>query len=96
MGEPIKQLRERLPGGVDLRVAAIFRAGQPIIPEPETRIAADDEVFFLADRGDIRTIMDTLRPRTKPVRRVFIAGGGNIGVSLAGALEGQSAAPAGG
>ncbi|HPA02263.1 MAG TPA: Trk system potassium transporter TrkA [Chiayiivirga sp.] len=89
VGEPIKQLRERLPGGVDLRVAAIFRAGQPIIPEPETRIAADDEVFFLADRGDIRTIMDTLRPRTKPVRRVFIAGGGNIGVSLAGALEEQ-------
>ncbi len=89
VGEPIKELRERFKGRIDLRVAAIFRAGRPILPEASGMIEPDDEVFFLADRGHIRTIMDTLRPRTKPVRRVFIAGGGNIGVSLAKALEEQ-------
>ena len=52
-------------------------------------IEVDDEVFFLADRRDIRTVMSELRRLDKPVKRVFIAGGGNIGRSLAKALEAQ-------
>jgi trk system potassium uptake protein TrkA len=56
-------------------------------PEGTTVIEADDEVFFLADRKDIRVVMSELRRADKPVRRVFIAGGGNIGRSLAKLLE---------
>jgi trk system potassium uptake protein TrkA len=44
-------------------------------------------VFFLADRRDIRTVMSELRKVERPARRVFLAGGGNIGRSLARALE---------
>src|SRR5690606_14950462 len=89
VGHEIRELREHLPPGVDARVAAIFRAGRPITPEGHTVIEVDDEVFFLADRRDIRTVMSELRRIDKPVRRVFIAGGGNIGRSLAKALEGK-------
>lgn len=89
VGEPIRQLRELLPPDTDVRVAAIYRHGKPIIPEATTRIEANDEVFFLADRRHIRTVMDALRSKDKPVRRLLIAGGGNIGVSLAKALEEQ-------
>ena len=88
-GGAIRQVRERLPPGTDVRVAAIYRHGRPIIPEAATQIQADDEVFFLADRRHIRTVMDALRTKDKPVRRILIAGGGNIGVSLARALEEQ-------
>lgn len=89
VGHQIRELRDHLPAGVDARVAAIFRQGKPISPQGHTVIEVDDEVFFLADRRDIRTVMSELRRLEKPVRRVFIAGGGNIGRSLAKALENQ-------
>ncbi|GIX35004.1 MAG: Trk system potassium transport protein TrkA [Lysobacteraceae bacterium] len=89
VGHEIRDLRSHLPESVDARVAAIFREGRPIIPEASTRIEAGDEVFFLADRADIRTVMSELRRAERPVRRVFIAGGGNIGRNLAKALEKQ-------
>jgi trk system potassium uptake protein TrkA len=87
VGLPIKELRGHLPAKVDARVAAIFRRGRPVMPEGHTVIEADDEVFFLADRKNIRTVMSELRKLDKPVRRVFLAGGGNIGRSLARNLE---------
>lgn len=87
VGQQIMTLREHLPAGVDARVAAIYRDGRPIRPEGHTMIEANDEVFFLADRRDIRTVMGDFRKVEKAARRVFIAGGGNIGRSLAKALE---------
>ena len=87
VGRRIEQLHERLPRGMDVRVAAIYRAGRPVTPTPETVILINDEVFFLVKQSDIRAVMDALRPKNKPVRRLLIAGGGNIGVSLARALE---------
>jgi trk system potassium uptake protein len=89
VGHQISELRSHLPESVDARVAAIFRAGLPIIPQGNTVIENGDEVFFLADRRDIRTVMNELRRAEKPARRVFIAGGGNIGRNLAKALEGR-------
>ncbi|MEZ5456592.1 MAG: Trk system potassium transporter TrkA [Lysobacteraceae bacterium] len=89
VGHEIRELREHLPVGVDARVAAIFRNGKPIAPQGNTVIEVDDEVFFLADRRNIRAMMSELRAVDKPVKRVFIAGGGNIGRHLAMALEAQ-------
>ena len=89
VGHQIKELRAHLPAGVDARVAAIFRDGKPILPQGHTEILVNDEVFFLADRRNIRTVMAELRRQEKPVKRIFIAGGGNIGRSLAKILETQ-------
>ncbi len=44
-------------------------------------------MFFLAARKDIRTVLSEMRKLDDPVRRVVIAGGGNIGLRLAKALE---------
>ena len=87
VGHQIRELRQHLPPKVDTRVAAIFRRGRAIPPEGHTVIEADDEVFFLADRRDIRIVMSELRKLDKPARRIFLAGGGNIGRSLARRLE---------
>jgi trk system potassium uptake protein TrkA len=46
-------------------------------------------VFCLADTEHIRQVMRELRKMDKPVRRVMIAGGGNIGLRLALALESE-------
>lgn len=84
----LKELPEHLPD-IEARVAAIYRRGRPIIPEGDTIIEAEDEVFFLAATEHIPKIMAELRKQDKPVRRVMLAGGGNIGLRLARALEAQ-------
>jgi trk system potassium uptake protein TrkA len=71
-------------------VAAIYRAGKSIKPEGTTVIADGDEVFFLAARKDIRAVMRDMRREEAPVRRVVIAGGGNIGFRLASELEAKN------
>ncbi|MBL8478707.1 MAG: Trk system potassium transporter TrkA, partial [Sterolibacteriaceae bacterium] len=87
VGKPIKAMREHLPQGVDARIAAIFREHQSVDPEGSTVIEAGDEVFVLAATEFIRPVMRELRRMLKPVRRIMIAGGGNIGSRVASALE---------
>ena len=86
VGQQIKTLQEHIPG-VEARIAAVYRGGQSILPEANTVIRENDEVFFTAARKDIRVVMSEMRKLEDPVRRVVIAGGGNIGYRLATALE---------
>jgi trk system potassium uptake protein TrkA len=86
VGQQIKALKEHIPG-IETRIAAIYRNGQSIIPDGNTLIQENDEVFFIAATKDIRRVMSEMRRLEDPVRRVVIAGGGNIGFRLATALE---------
>lgn len=86
VGHELQEIRRHMPH-INTRVAAIFRRDSPIIPEGNTVIEAGDEVFFLAARENIRDVLRELRRMDKPVRRVMIGGGGNIGRRLATALE---------
>lgn len=86
VGQEIRFLREHMPK-VDARVAAIFRRNRAITPEGSTVIEADDEVFFIAAPKNIRAVIGELRRLDKPYKRIVIAGGGNIGIRLAEALE---------
>lgn len=88
VGQELRTLREHVPG-VQTRVAAIYRRGSAIIPEGDTVIEAGDEVFFVAARKNIRAVMSELRRLDKPVKRIMLAGGGNIGTRLAKSLEGD-------
>lgn len=86
IGHPLKELSHHIPN-VECRVVAIYRGGRGIIPDGDTVVEEADEVFFIAARKDIRTVLSEMRKLDDPVRRVVIAGGGNIGVRLARALE---------
>lgn len=86
VGHELRTLREHMPA-VDTRVAAIFRNGRPVTPEGYRVIEADDEVFFVAAPKNIRAVISELRRLDKPVKRVMLAGGGNIGRRLAAELE---------
>ena len=88
VGRQLKELPSHLPKDVDARVAAIYRRGRAILPEGETVIEAEDEVFFVAAKDQIAKVMAELRRADKPLKRVMLAGGGNIGWRLAEALEG--------
>jgi trk system potassium uptake protein TrkA len=87
VGQELRFLRQRMPANVDTRVAAIFRAGKPILPEGNTTLEADDEVFFIAAAEHINTVMNELRRVEKAFKKVVIAGGGQIGERLAKAIE---------
>jgi trk system potassium uptake protein TrkA len=86
VGHQLRELPQHLPKA-EARVVAIYRAGRSVPPQGDTVIENDDEVFFLAARSDIRRVMSELRKQDDPVKRVVIAGGGNIGFRLAKTLE---------
>jgi trk system potassium uptake protein TrkA len=91
VGQELRQLRRHIPH-TDARVAAIYRrrsdgSRESILPEGDTVIRQHDIVFFIAARKDLRVMMSELRKLEHPVRKVIIAGGGNIGYQLARRLE---------
>ena len=86
VGRPLREIRSRMPG-VDARIAALYRRDAPVTPRGDTVIEPGDEVFFLAATKDIRQVMGELRTGERAVRRVMVAGGGNIGFRVARALE---------
>ena len=86
VGHQLHELRSHIPNR-EVRVAAIYRGGQSIKPEGDATIEEHDEVFFVAARADMRAMMKELSTEEAPVRRVVIAGAGNIGFRLAKALE---------
>ena len=86
VGQQLKNMKEHIPN-TEARIAAIYREGHSVAPDGDTVIREGDEVFFLAARKDIRVFMSEMRKLDDPIRRVVIAGGGNIGFRLAMALE---------
>jgi len=86
VGKKISTLKEHIPN-TEGRIAAVYRGGKAMLPDGNTIIEEGDEVFFIAARQDIRVFMSEMRKIEDPVRRVVIAGGGNIGTQLALALE---------
>lgn len=86
VGKALRSLPEHMPG-IDTRVTAIYRKDKAIVPDGDTVIEVDDEVFFVADAQHIQAVMGELRRADRPVKRVILAGGGNIGIRLAKALE---------
>jgi trk system potassium uptake protein TrkA len=86
VGQQLRALREHVRD-IEARIVAIYRAGRSITPGGDTVVEKGDEVFFLAARDDIRRVMSEMRKEEHPVRRIVIAGGGNIGFRLAKTLE---------
>ncbi|HXH55008.1 MAG TPA: Trk system potassium transporter TrkA [Gammaproteobacteria bacterium] len=86
ISQPLKNLPTYL-GDIDTEIAAIFRRGTSITPTGSTIIEPNDEIFFLAERQNIRSVMSALIPLKPANQRIIIVGGGNIGTRLATALE---------
>ena len=85
-GNSISELAAKMPK-VEFRIVSVFRGGQTIIPDGDTQILADDEVFIIGAPKHIRSLLKSTRQTDKPVRRIIIASGGNIGRRLAKLLE---------
>ena len=86
VGHSLREIPELL-GQIQMRVVAIYRAGRLVPPQGDSLIEACDEVFFLAASENVHSVIGALRREDSRVRRVLIAGGGNIGQRLARSLE---------
>jgi trk system potassium uptake protein TrkA len=88
VNQPIRALKTHLPEHVKTRIVAIYRKNQVMMPTGDVVIQAGDEVFFLAETKHVPAIVNELRKnKERPSRNILIGGGGNIGFSLAQALE---------
>ena len=72
---------------IDGRIAAIYRGGRAQTVNGQSVIEHGDDVFFIAGAGQVRTLLESLRPEKQDVRNIMIAGGGNIGLKVAEALQ---------
>ncbi len=85
-GKTLSSLPDLL-GGLDVRVVAVYRGEEVIIPDGKSTIQTEDIVFCLGQRKDTAKVMETFHAESKSCKRVMIAGGGNIGLLLARKLE---------
>lgn len=86
VGHALRDLHKHIPD-VETHVVAIYRNGQAIIPEGREIIEPNDEVFFLASTVHILQVISELQRLEKPIHRIILSGGGNIGTRLAKSLE---------
>jgi trk system potassium uptake protein TrkA len=88
VGHELQDIKRHMPN-LECRIPAIYRRDRGIVPKGITVIEPNDEVFFLARKQDIPSVMRELRRMERPVKKVMIAGGGNIGRRLAARIEGD-------
>ena len=86
VGQQLRTLKDHMPNA-DARIAAIYRNSRFIEPDGETVVQEGDEIFFVAARDHIQRMMNEITRAEEKVRKVIIAGGGNIGFRLAKLLE---------
>lgn len=70
-------------------VVGIARGDQLIVPTADTTLFADDHLYVVSRREFIPDILVLLGRTTAASKRVFIIGGGRIGLQVAQALEAE-------
>lgn len=82
----VRNLKSEL-ANIDYRIVMIFRDGKALIPDGNTVIKTNDEVFFLSSSDSIKRLLEIIRNREKSLKNIMIAGAGNIGLRLSKSLE---------
>lgn len=83
-----EQLGSWLPD-VEYRCTAIYRNGESLVPDGDTVVQAGDEMFLLGSARAMRAIRAEFRDvdsGSQDIRRLVLAGGGNIGRRMASHL----------
>jgi trk system potassium uptake protein TrkA len=71
-------------------IAALVRDGKMIIPGGDDRMYPGDLVYFISEEKGLENILKAFDKHVRPVKRVMIVGGGEIGLRLAKSLEEKS------
>ena len=83
---PLRQLTS-LFNDLSIVVVGLFRGGQSIVPKSDDQMLENDEVYFVCDTEHLWRALATFGHEEPEARSVVIAGGGNIGLTLAQEIE---------
>lgn len=83
---PLRQLTALFPE-LHITVVGVWRNGNGLVPSPEDSLIAGDDVYFVAESSHVTRAMAAFGHDEKEAHRVIIVGGGNIGLTLATAVE---------
>tara|TARA_A100001388_G_scaffold106604_1_gene78126 strand:- start:5461 stop:6825 length:1365 start_codon:yes stop_codon:yes gene_type:complete len=82
----LKSIKNDIPD-IDTFVPTIYRKNKAIVPDGNTVIKENDQVYFLSAEKNIDSILKEMRDQNVDSSRIMIVGGGMIGSSLASSLE---------
>jgi trk system potassium uptake protein TrkA len=89
LGRTLEHLRREGPPD-DALVVMIFRGQQVIIPRGSETLREGDRVYVLSSRASLdRTLRFMGLTSPPPLRRVFVLGGGQLGIRVSQLLEAQ-------
>ena len=74
-------------GDSNFLVAAIVRNEKMIVPRGDSRLMANDLVYFISEKEKLANSLNLFGKPLQPVKRVMIVGGGRVGTRLAMRLE---------
>jgi trk system potassium uptake protein TrkA len=84
-GQKLSEFKKHLPN-VDVKVVALYRDRKTIPVNGSTIIEIGDDVFFLATPENMRFISELSKNQSR-IENIMIAGGGNVGMTLAHELS---------
>ncbi|MEC7875736.1 MAG: NAD-binding protein, partial [Pseudomonadota bacterium] len=66
-GLSLRELKEKLKNiNIEYKIAIIYSKGKPIIPNADTVIKADDEIFFISSQKSMDNLLQHIRIKDKP------------------------------
>lgn len=83
---PLRQLTELFPD-LNIMIVAVARDDELFVPEDKDHLLPGDDVYFAAEHSHVARGMAAFGHEERQVRRMIIAGGGNIGLYLARQIE---------
>lgn len=86
LNTPLRQVAELFPD-LKITIVGIKRDGHMWRAHASDQLAAQDEIYFIADRNDVSRALEIMNLAERQARRIIIIGGGNIGFYVARGLE---------
>jgi len=89
LNTPLRQLTD-LFSTLRAIVVGVRRGGRLFAPEAGDQLFAEDQIYVLSEVADVNRTLEIFGKATKKQERVVIIGGGNVGLSVARALESRT------
>ena len=86
VNRPIKELHDHIPD-VQMRIVGLYRNDRAILTKSDTVVREGDHVYFIAKKNHVSRALKEFRRAENTYQKIFIAGGGNIGLNVAKLLE---------